>query len=37
MHEKFVHVRKEIKNMLKSTSIQDLAVGLKTGKTVLIR
>jgi len=37
MHAKFVKVRKEIKDMLTSTSIHDLALGLKSGKTVLMR
>ncbi len=37
MHDKFVHVRAELKKMLISTSVYDLAVGLKSGKTVLIR
>src|SRR5690606_24768281 len=37
MHNKFVKVRSEIKKMLTSTTIHDLALGLKSGKTVLIR
>jgi Rrf2 family transcriptional regulator, iron-sulfur cluster assembly transcription factor len=37
MHEKFIKVRSEIKKMLVSTSIYDLALGLKSGKTVLMR
>jgi len=37
MHHKFVDIRKEIKKMLTSTSIYDLALGLKSGKTVLMR
>lgn len=37
MHEKFVKVRKEIKLMLTQTTIYDLALGLKSGKTVLTR
>jgi Rrf2 family iron-sulfur cluster assembly transcriptional regulator len=37
MHHKFVKVRGEIKKMLISTSVYDLALGLKTGKTVLKR
>ena len=37
MHEKFVRVRREIKEMLTTTTIYDLALGLKSGKTVLIR
>ena len=37
MHYKFVKVRNEMKEMLLSTSIHDLAVGFKSGKTVLKR
>lgn len=37
MHHKFVKVRQEIKSMLTSTTVHDLALGLKSGKTVLIR
>lgn len=37
MHEKFVQVRSDLKEMLESTSIYDLATGLKAGKTTLIR
>lgn len=37
MHDKFVTVRNEIKTMLSGTSVHDLAIGLKTGKTVLMR
>lgn len=37
MHDKFVKVRSEMKKMLTSTTIHDLALGLKSGKTVLIR
>jgi Rrf2 family iron-sulfur cluster assembly transcriptional regulator len=37
MHDRFVKVRKEIKQMLTSTTIYDLALGLKSGKTVLKR
>ncbi len=37
MHDKFVKVRNEIKSMLSSTTIHDLALGLKSGKTVLMR
>ena len=37
MHDKFIKVRKEIKEMLTTTSVYDLALGLKSGKTVLIR
>jgi len=37
MHEKFVKVRSEIKKMLTSATVHDLALGLKSGKTVLMR
>ncbi len=37
MHHKFVKVRSEMKKMLTSTSIYDLAIGFKSGKTVLKR
>lgn len=37
MHEKFKKVRGDIKNMLIKTSVHDLALGLQSGKTVLIR
>lgn len=37
MHNKFVKVRNEMKEMLNDTSVHDLAVGLKSGKTVLMR
>ena len=37
MHDKFVKVRGELKKMLETTSIYDLAIGLKSGKTMLVR
>ncbi len=37
MHDKFVKVRAHLKNMLETTSIYDLAIGLKSGKSVLTR
>ncbi len=37
MHEKFVKVRNELKKMLETTTVYDLAVGLKSGKTILMR
>lgn len=37
MHDKFLKVRGEIRKMLETTTIYDLAVGLKSGKTILIR
>lgn len=37
MHDKFVKVRTELKKMLETTTVYDLAIGLKSGKTILIR
>lgn len=37
MHHKFVKVRAGIKDMLTSTSVYDLALGLKLGESVLKR
>ncbi|MDO5654604.1 MAG: Rrf2 family transcriptional regulator [Flavobacteriaceae bacterium] len=37
VHEKFATVRNELKNMLQQTSVYDLAMGIKDGKTTLIR
>lgn len=37
MHHKFVSIRKELKDMLISTTIYDLAINLKSGKSILIR
>jgi len=37
MHSKFVSVRADLKTMLKSTSIVELAEGLKSGKSTLMR
>ncbi|MDQ2658140.1 MAG: Rrf2 family transcriptional regulator [Bacteroidota bacterium] len=37
MHDKFVKVRTQLKEMLETTTIHDLATGLKSGKTILIR
>jgi Rrf2 family protein len=37
MHEKFVTVRQQIREMLTQTTIYELATGLKNGKTVLLR
>ncbi|MCZ2101236.1 MAG: Rrf2 family transcriptional regulator [Chitinophagales bacterium] len=37
MHHKFVKVRGDIKKMLTTTTVYDLAYGLKTGKSVLKR
>lgn len=37
MHDKFVKVRAELKKMLVTTTVYDLAMGLKSGKTILMR
>ncbi len=37
MHEKFVKVRNELKKMLETTSIYDLATKLRAGESILIR
>ena len=37
MHDKFVKIREQLKTMLETTSIYELAVDLKAGKTTLIR
>jgi Rrf2 family protein len=37
MHDKFVKVRNELKRMLETTTVYDLAIGLKSGKTILVR
>lgn len=37
MHHKFVKVRAQLKAMLETTTVYDLAMGLKSGKTILIR
>jgi Rrf2 family protein len=37
MHSKFVSVRADLKRMLKSTSIRELAEGLNSGESTLIR
>lgn len=37
MHDKFAVVRNELKMMLQSTTLLDLALGLKDGKTMLVR
>ena len=36
MHHKFVAIRANLKTMLETTSVYDLAMGLKSGKTTLI-
>lgn len=37
MHDKFVHVRSELKKMLKTTTVFELATQLKSGKSILLR
>lgn len=37
LHDKFVQIRADLKNMLNNTTIEDLAAGLKSGKTILMR
>jgi Rrf2 family protein len=37
LHHKFVQIRADLKNMLNNTTIEDLAAGLKSGKTMLMR
>ncbi len=37
MHDRFVKIREELREMLETTSIFDLASGLKSGKTILMR
>lgn len=37
MHDKFVNVRAQLKIMLETTTVYDLAIGLESGKTVLLR
>lgn len=37
MHDRFVNIRAQLKDMLETTTILDLANGLKSGKTVLQR
>ncbi|MBS1681760.1 MAG: Rrf2 family transcriptional regulator [Bacteroidetes bacterium] len=36
LHNRFVKVRSELKNLLETTSVYDLALGLKTGKSKLL-
>lgn len=37
MHEHFASIRGELKKMLETTSVHELAIGVKTGKTILMR
>lgn len=37
LHEHFVKIRDELKRMLETTTIYDLATQLKSGKTILVR
>lgn len=37
MHAKFVKIRSELKNALESTTLLELANGIKSGQTILVR
>lgn len=37
MHDKFIKIRAELKKMLETTTIYDLATKIKSGKSILIR
>ncbi|MCE7862939.1 MAG: Rrf2 family transcriptional regulator [Bacteroidetes bacterium CHB5] len=37
MHDRFVKIRSELKKMLETTTVYDLALGVKSGKTILVR
>ncbi|MBS1642638.1 MAG: Rrf2 family transcriptional regulator [Bacteroidetes bacterium] len=37
IHDKFVKIRSELKKMLETTTIHELATKIKTGKSILIR
>lgn len=37
MHDKFLKIREDLRKMLETTTILDLATDLKSGKTLLIR
>jgi Rrf2 family iron-sulfur cluster assembly transcriptional regulator len=37
MHNKFVKIREELKKMLETTTIYDMAIGLKSGESILKR
>lgn len=37
MHDKFVKIRAQLKQMLETTTVHDLAMGLRSGKTILMR
>jgi len=37
MHHQFIKIRNDLKFMLETTSVYDLAIGLKSGKTILVR
>ncbi|MCO5233359.1 MAG: Rrf2 family transcriptional regulator [Chitinophagales bacterium] len=37
MHDKFIKIRVELKRMLETTTIYDLATKIKSGKSILIR
>ncbi|HLV23510.1 MAG TPA: Rrf2 family transcriptional regulator [Moheibacter sp.] len=37
LHNEFIHIRSELKKMLQTTTVYDLAMKLKAGESVLIR
>lgn len=37
MHDRFSVIRQELKQMLQTTSVHELAIGVKSGKTLLMR
>lgn len=37
LHHRFVDIRTQLKTMLETTSVYDLAMGLKSGHTILVR
>lgn len=37
LHDNFAHIRAELRDMLKNTSVYDLAMKVKSGKSVLVR
>lgn len=37
IHDKFVKVRTELKTLLETTTVYDMAIGLKSGRSILVR
>lgn len=37
LHDHFAEIRNQLKKMLKTTSVYELAIGVKSGKTILMR